>query len=108
MSLPPVILLTCLPYHALFLVLGVPLQVETGTDMILHQSEEQIAREFNGTVKRLPARSAFAVYCKAGGLLFGIFSVYIFMAAQTCRIYSDLLIRWVSRASHTHFPCLLI
>jgi hypothetical protein len=72
------------------------MQVETGTDMILHQSEEQIAREFNGTVKRLPAGSAFAVYCKAGGLLFGIFSVFVFAAAQTCRIYSDLLIRWAS------------
>lgn len=58
------------------------------------QTEEQIRAEFNGMVKRLPASQAFMVYWKAGGLVFGAFSFFMFMLTQTCRIYSDLWIRW--------------
>lgn len=57
------------------------------------QSEEQIAAEFNGTCKRLPAARAAYIYWRAGGLVFGVFAFFLFMATQTCRIYSDLWIR---------------
>lgn len=59
----------------------------------VNQTAEQIAAEFNGIVQRLSARRALVVYCRAGGLMFGLYSFYMFMATQTCRIYSDLWIR---------------
>ncbi len=58
-----------------------------------HQTEEQIRSQFNGMVKRLSAGSAFYVWLQSGGVVFGVFSFWMFMVTQTCRIYSDLWIR---------------
>ncbi|KAL6759443.1 ABC transporter [Haematococcus lacustris] len=63
-------------------------------DMRVHQSAELVATMFNGFVKRLSAGGAFMVYWRAGGIIFGVLAFFIFMATQTCRIYSDLWIRW--------------
>lgn len=59
----------------------------------VQQTPEQIAAEFNGIVRRLTAGRALVAYLKAGGMMLGIFSVYIFACTQTNRIYSDLWIR---------------
>jgi len=63
-------------------------------ESMLDETPEQIASKFNGVPRRLTPGAAFMVYWAAGGIIFGIFSFYLFMVTQTCRIYSDLWIRW--------------
>jgi hypothetical protein len=71
-----------------------PVDADSAKSALVSQSEDEIRAEFAGVVRRLSAGRAFMVYWAAGGLLFGAFSLLVFMATQTCRIYSDLWIRY--------------
>lgn len=63
----------------------------------LEESQEAVASQFNGTTARLNSRQAAYVYWSAGGRILGVFSLLVFMTTQTCRILSDLWIRyWAS------------
>jgi hypothetical protein len=59
------------------------------------ETPEEIAAKFNGTCKRLSAVQAGMVYFRSGGMLLGIFSIFIFAFTQTTRIMGDWWIRWV-------------
>jgi hypothetical protein len=60
----------------------------------LVETPEEIAAKFNGTCKRLSAVQAGLVYFRSGGMLLGLFSVFVFAFTQTTRIMGDWWIRW--------------
>eukprot|EP00798_Chlamydomonas_sp_ICE-L_P017393 gene17393-23693_t len=68
------------------------------------ETPEQIARKFMGTVPLLTPGQAFMVYWKAGGILFGAFSIILFMLSQTTRIFSDLWVRYWAADYYELYP----
>lgn len=59
------------------------------------ETPAEIAAKFNGTCKRLSAVQAGMVYFRSGGLLLGLFSIFVFAFTQTTRIMGDWWIRCV-------------
>jgi ABC-type multidrug transport system fused ATPase/permease subunit len=66
------------------------------------ETPEEIAAKFNGTCKRLSAFEAGLVYFKSGGMLLGLFCIFIFAFTQTTRIMGDWWIRYAATAERIY------
>jgi hypothetical protein len=62
------------------------------------ETPEEVAAKFSGTCKRLTASRAALVYWQSGGMLFGMFCLFVFAFTQTTRIMGDWWIRCVFTA----------
>lgn len=67
------------------------------------ETPAEIAAKFNGTCKRLSAVQAGMVYFRSGGLLLGLFSIFVFAFTQTTRIMGDWWIRSWASDDPAHF-----